>query len=140
MTGAMRILAIAIALAGLIDPGLSITRRRPLPVDVRAIPSRADPDGVRAMRVRDALLDRMGSAIGPAGGAPRAIVAIGGGADAQAQGVPMSAVDAGPARPECRRRRRPRDPRRRPGAACGRVGRAARERGAGRDLDRHAGA
>ena len=98
MTGALRALAIAIALAGLVDPQTSVVRTRPIPVDLRAGPSPSDPDGTEAARVRQALIGRMGDAIESGGSRPRAVVTIGGltGRRDVSDDVPVSIVSVEP--------------------------------------------
>ena len=99
MTRALRLVAVAIALAALVDPGVSMRRRQPLPIDVRIGASPSDPDGTRAARVREAVIHRLGSAIVPDARRPRAVIAIGGGLrpGEVADGVPISVISVEPA-------------------------------------------
>ncbi len=95
---ALRFAAIAIAVAALVDPRLSVSRTRPLPVDVRVGPSPSDPDGSEAARVSQAFIARMGDDIALNAAHPRAVVAIGGSVDLDDlhDEVPVSVVSVEP--------------------------------------------
>ena len=98
MTAALRIAAAGIALAALIDPHVTVPATRPLPVDIRAVPSPADPDGTAARRVRSALTMRLGETAIVTRNSPRAVVLIGGAGehDDIPDGVPVSTISLEP--------------------------------------------
>ena len=77
MTGWLRALAIGIAIAAVIDPRVTRSRPGPAVVDVQAFPSRSDPDGAEAARIRQALITRLGTDIELGSGAPGTVVTIG---------------------------------------------------------------
>lgn len=77
MTMVLRVAAITIALAGLVDPAIARRRPVPLPVDV-LMPRGSDPDHRRAAAVREGLTSRLHGRLtfdGPE--APQVLVAIG---------------------------------------------------------------
>lgn len=97
MTAVLRVAAIAIALAAIVDPVITVHEAQPVPVDIRALPSPADPNGVSAARVKADLLARLGGALHVTNETPRAVVLIGGapGHDVPG-GVPLSTVSVEP--------------------------------------------
>jgi hypothetical protein len=77
MTTGLRIAAVVIAIAGVIDPALAIRQPAPLPVEIR-LPAASDPDFAEAETVRRDLLSRLGTtATANAGDDPHAVIAIG---------------------------------------------------------------
>src|SRR4051812_44458636 len=77
MIRALRLWAIVIALAGLIDPAIALQRRPPLPVELR-LPEPYDPGFESASRIEGELVRLLGSAVDSGSSErPRALVAIG---------------------------------------------------------------
>lgn len=92
MTGALRAVAIAIALAGAVDPALAIRRPMPLAIDVHAGTGRA------AGQVRARLTHALGNDVRISGGEqPHAAIFIGAAVDPDLvpDGVPVSTIALG---------------------------------------------
>lgn len=91
MTHALRIAALLMAIAAVVDPAFAGRRRGPLAVDVR-LPHAADPQFAEATRVRDSILQALGEAVHANGSEPPSVVlAIG---NAEVDGVPAVPVFA----------------------------------------------
>jgi hypothetical protein len=98
MTGWLRAMAIAIALAGVIDPHLTRSRPRPAAVDVLTFASPSDPDGAAAARLKQSLAARLEGEIQVGAGPPAAVVTIGAAVnpDVIRDGVPVAMVTLEP--------------------------------------------
>lgn len=98
MTAALRSIAIAIAMAALVDPAIPVRRAQPIPVEIRALPSPGDPDAVVARAVKSQLAGRLANAIEVSEVSPAAVVLVGGapGSDDIPDGVPISTVSVEP--------------------------------------------
>jgi len=92
MTRGLRLGAIVIALAGLIDPVIALQRRPPVPVELR-LPEPYDPGFESALRIKDALRRLLGPAVETGSSQrPRALVAIGNAVPPAAADVPMLVI------------------------------------------------
>jgi hypothetical protein len=98
MTRALRVIAVLIAVGGLIDPAWAVRRLQPLPVVIRIGSSAA------AASIRDRLVASLGTDfVVNTGAAPAAIVLIGSAAvPSLRDGMPISVVDLVPAGPNVR--------------------------------------
>ena len=77
MSRALRLVALLIAVGGVIDPAVARQRRTPLPIDV-LLPKPYDPGYQHALRVRDALQARFGTSFNAnSSEQPRAVIAVG---------------------------------------------------------------
>ncbi len=76
MTRSLRLAAVLIAIAGVIDPAIALRQRAPLPIGL-LLPQSYDPGFQAALSIRTSLLDRLGRSVEPDAQHPRAIVAIG---------------------------------------------------------------
>jgi hypothetical protein len=94
----LRSIAIAIALVAAVDPSIVVRRALPVPVDIRALPSAADPAGTAARKVGERLVARLGNAVEINELQPAAIVVIGGAPDGATlpEGVPISTISLAP--------------------------------------------
>jgi hypothetical protein len=103
MTSALRLAAIVIALAGVIDPAFTLSRPQPLPIDVR-LPASNSPRHAEAAAVRARLFEAVGPGVTPANGAaPGAVILVGGAtADDVPLDVPVSAIRLVASRPDVR--------------------------------------
>ena len=105
MTGpVLRGLAVAVILAAIADPAISVRRTQPLPVEISALASTFDRDGAAAVRVREELVTRLGDAIEVTTFKPAAVVLVGGTQPAAGlpDGVPISTVAIEPRGPYVR--------------------------------------
>jgi hypothetical protein len=93
---ALRLAAVAIAIAGVIDPVLTGRIRAPLAIELR-IPSPSDPDSARGAALRDQLVASLGDQVVTDGtSAPHAVIVIG---SAPLSGAPSAPVFALPLPP-----------------------------------------
>ena len=98
----MRAVAVLIALAGVIDPVVAVTRRQPLPIEIR-LPDSDSSDFSEATRLRDELIGLTGPSVNPGRGErPLAVVAIGNAAVDPDLRAPLFAVALTPRDPAVR--------------------------------------
>ena len=92
MMAGLRIAALLMAVAAVVDPAFASRRRAPLPIEV-AMPLPAAPDFREASRIRDALLSALADAVEVDSGEPaRAVIAVGHAAVAESVSAPVFGV------------------------------------------------
>lgn len=97
MTRVLRLAALVIAVAAIVDPVFAVKRRTPLPVDV-VLPPSGEPTFGDASALRDALFSALGDTIKTGSGeAPQAVIAVGDATFARVPDVPVFVVPIGSA-------------------------------------------
>lgn len=92
MSRTLRVGALLIALAGVMDPAVALQSRAPVPVEV-LLPPAHDPTFAEADRIRASLLRQFGDTLDPVSSEPpRTIVTIGNAVPPEAVAVPVLAV------------------------------------------------
>ncbi|CAN5692358.1 hypothetical protein BH18ACI5_BH18ACI5_23740 [soil metagenome] len=92
MKRSLRVGALLIALAGVIDPVVALSRRAPLPIDL-LLPDTHDPTFVEADRTRSSLLALLGDAVDEGSSEPpRAMVAFGNAVSPDSVSVPVLSI------------------------------------------------
>lgn len=95
MTMLLRAIAVAIAVAGIVDPAIARRAAVPLPVDV-LMPRQSDPDYARAASVRERLASALeGRAVLDGAEPPQAFVALGAATLPDSFGTPVFSVPLG---------------------------------------------